>query len=402
MKYLVTVLLLAFALAGCSTIHKWTEPASKPTVSTNERVVVTPPVSKALATKPPVDKPLATGATAAESSFNPGVLSPEQQAQNLKKCEGWEKLSVAEKRKRDFFCWQHVGADPYQGTPEAALAQSGWPIEVRKLFLGQIRQGTKAEMVLERGMTFDWSTYGRGVSKAFTHHNVVTAWKEGEIHRASVYTASNGGKIYKLYLPRDCANWSGNVYTIPVQTVVAPPSATLCPDGVSVTYWSWNNDQLETVSPERAAGVRQYADRDKTAAAFLGRDMGDTPAAKYGRYLRDNISSGIGFPAPMTLQLQQGEIRNGVITPVAKIGEPVQVSGRNTWNLSGVANLSGKVVAIELPPKVVLDGKDFKPLWPTSQKDKDGKDRNFVFVRGSSILTAKSCNFNIHGFFTAK
>lgn len=378
------VFLLSILLAGCNTIGGVKKDLGLGQGTSEAKPAETPAATPtATPTKP------AAGALAPTQAadFNPGVLSPEERAQNLKKCEGWEKLSAAEKKKKEFFCWRNVGADPYQGTPTAALEQSGWPVEVQKLFSEQIRQGVKAEMIIDNGMKFDWQTYGRGVSKAFVHNHVIANWKEGEVHRASVFTVVHGGNVYKLYLPHDCANWSGNKYSVPVS---AAPTPIECLPGKRLTYNPWSMKKISVWSPEIASSVRQYAARDGKTGAVTGRDLGDTPAARFGATLRDNAQQ-LVFPAPMTVQLYEVEIRSGIITPVSKIGGGVNISGPHTWELSSM-NLAGRHYGIELPSTAILDGENYKPLWPTSQKG-----RNFVFVSGNAI-DKRRC-LNTHGFY---
>ncbi len=285
MRNLITAAMLACTVAlaaGCGGVS-FRSPIV-PKSSPKPAVQTTAPAAAAV--------PAATTAQVAKATsetFDPGVLSAEQKDQNLKKCQNWGKLSAAEKKTKDFFCWQHVGADPYQGKVETALAQSNWPAEVQQLFLNQIRQGNKAEMVLERGMTFDWSTFGKGVSKAFVHHNVVADWKEGEVHPASVFTASHGGKIYKLYLPRDCGNWSGNVYTVPTPPAAVQPPATPAvtvdecrpPDGKYLfTVHAWKALPPGSLHDEAARHIAAAKARDSQqatrAAAYVPDDVSKT------------------------------------------------------------------------------------------------------------------------------
>ncbi len=126
---------------------------------------------------------------------------------SLKDCTG------APKNTAGYLCWRKVGGDPYIGNAEQALAQSGWPTEVKKALLVNFEKKVGAEMTLKRGDTFDWMAFGRLLkgNKAKVRVNTVAAWAEGEEHIADVYSTSFKGVEYKLFRVRDCGNFAGFV-----------------------------------------------------------------------------------------------------------------------------------------------------------------------------------------------
>lgn len=338
-KLIGSVLALAIAtLAGCGNLEIRSPIVAKP--SPQSVVQKTSPAARTVAQA--VTSTPASALVVAPEAFDPGVLSAEQKAQNLKKCQGWEKLSAAEKKKKDFFCWQHVGADPYQGKVETALAQSNWPAEVQQLFLNQIRQGSKAEMILERGMTFDWSTFGKGVSKAFVHHNVVAGWKEGEVHSASVFTVSYGGRIYKLYLPRDCGNWSGNVYSVPTPSPPAanPPAASKpapvfttgkCPSGYTLIANAWSLQTLPDGLRQEAEKLMQSAnERDSQEATRLDAYKPDDFSRTMGGRLRSEVK--VRAPVSADLQVRYLDPQTGKV--VRELGVMHVVRGVGSFRFS--------------------------------------------------------------------
>lgn len=329
MSKIITAVMLALAiaaLAGCGSIGQKASP------STN--VQVPQPTTKPVVAPEKLESSAASETSPTDmNQFNPGVLSAEQKAQNLKKCQGWKKLLATEKKKKDFFCWQHVGADPYQGRAETALAQSGWPAEVQQLFLDQIRQDNKAEMVLERGMVFDWSTFGKGVSKAFVHRNVVADWKEGEVHRASVFTVSHGGKVYKLYFPWDCGNWSGNVYSIPLPVVIGA-----CPDGWSLTANAWSLRTIKTISSDLGEKVETMIAvakaRESMNATRFESYQTDALSRTFGKRLREEVKTRAPVTADIAIRYVDVDPQTKKVSSVRDIGVLHVVYGVGTFRFS--------------------------------------------------------------------
>lgn len=336
MKTIVAILALAMALAGCGIIGQ------KPDSTQASAAAQQPqPTAKSVVAQEKLASSAAFETSPTDiNQFNPGVLSAEQKVQNLKKCQGWGKLSAAEKKKKNFFCWQRVGGDPYQGKVETALAQSNWPAEVQNLFLNQIRQDNKAEMVLERGMTFDWSTFGKGVSKAFVHRNVVADWKESEVHRASVFTVSHGGKIYKLYLPRDCANWSGNVYSVPAPVAVTPAVTvtSTCPNGWSLTANAWSLKTIKTVSTELGekveAMIAAAKARESMNATRFESYQTDALSRTYGRRLREEVKTRASVTADIAIRYVDIDPQTKKVSSIRDIGVLNVVGGAGTFQFS--------------------------------------------------------------------
>lgn len=329
MSKIITAVMLALAMAALAGCGVMGQKPSSPQAST--AVQQSQPTAKpAVAQEKPASSVTSETSSTDTSQFNPGVLSVEQKAQNLKKCEGWWKLSAQEKKKKRFFCWQHVGADPYQGRAETALAQSGWPAEVQKLFLDQIRQDNKAEMVLDRGMVFDWSTFGKGVSTAFVHRNVVADWKEGEVHRASVFTVSRGGKVYKLYLPHDCGNWSGNVYSVPLQVVMGA-----CPDGWSLTANAWSLKTIKTISTELGEKVEAMIAAAKVRASMNATRFEsyqtDALSRTFGKRLREEVKTRASVTADIAVRYVDIDPQTKKVSSIRDIGVLHVVSGEGTF-----------------------------------------------------------------------
>ena len=107
---------------------------------------------------------------------------------------------------RGFLPWKKFGGDPYQGSPEQAIAEFEWPEELKKMALAEIRGGNPARSVLKRGDTLNAMAFGRLLpgNKAKVRKNVIVCFPE---YKTDVYSVTYQGQEIKIYKPL-CGNWS--------------------------------------------------------------------------------------------------------------------------------------------------------------------------------------------------
>ena len=176
------------------------------------------------------------------------------------------------------FKWEHFGADPYatsreeaMRTRESAFRKLGLPEEVVAIFMiATDKPGEK--MSLNVG-----DKLGAMLSKGgVVHKNVTVAFVKPPISGKMEYAApaekwqlTYGGKVYDLYLPEVCNNWSytASAASLPPAPQSAPPPAPLvfksipgaCPDVYTLKVNVWGRKAMpiaETKRPMQMISMR--------------------------------------------------------------------------------------------------------------------------------------------------
>lgn len=361
------------------------------------------PVTTAGASTPVTTEPAAQVASAsqapAQATEQGGANTTLSLEELVKACSAWDKLSFDERKKLEsaggVHCWRRVGADPYQGSVEQALATSPWPKEVQNQLLDRVKRDEVGDASLVIGDRFDWMTFGKpGKGGSFRNHkNVVAAWGRwqkvdesytifGELHRAKQYGVTMGGAEYRLYQVADCNNWAGVAIPVQAPPVVAPPpppGKVECSIGWGFTLYAWDN---ETLRPDIRDSVRQLSETQQCSTTA---EHSLSPAEKYGGRL---IDGGV----PKSTRLVEVEIYNidfdykSVRSKGAPIYQGPLKDGAQSFPFR--RDQIGEWVA------AVVSAPDADILFPTAWTAGDGKRW--------LIWNTKECGFNAHIFLVPK
>ena len=172
---------------------------------------------------------VATSAPAAPRSVPPAVtpsvqttVAPRTQRPQLFAAPGLtlESCNADTRTARGFLPWKKFGGDPYQGSPEQAIAEFEWPEELKRMALAEIRGGNPAKSVLKRGDTLNAMAFGRLLpgNKAKVRKNVIVCFPE---YKTDVYSVTYQGQEIKIYKPL-CGNWSWRAVPAGVESSSSP------------------------------------------------------------------------------------------------------------------------------------------------------------------------------------
>ena len=110
--------------------------------------------------------------------------------------------------------WDHMGANPYGGTPEFALEHSGWPVEVQQGLLWYVHRGPGAEVVIDmyNGRRFDFVSFGGTLpgTRPTVYRNMVARLPADQRSQpAEQWWLQWGGVTYYLLRFHVCHNFAG-------------------------------------------------------------------------------------------------------------------------------------------------------------------------------------------------
>lgn len=111
--------------------------------------------------------------------------------------------------------WKTVGGNPYRGSPEWAITNSGYPSEAQEALLAELNVGRRRDGRICGGDQFDFVTFGKNGIK----YEVVADWSATRCYAVDQYTAEVGDAHYTLILVWKCGNWGGQTARM------VPPSA---------------------------------------------------------------------------------------------------------------------------------------------------------------------------------
>lgn len=101
--------------------------------------------------------------------------------------------------------WKVVGGNPYKGTTEWAIGNSGWPDPIQMALLVEFLADRLKDGKICGGTTLDFVTFGnKGIEK-----NVYTDWSAKKCYATTEYSAIYEGTIYTLVNIWKCGNWGG-------------------------------------------------------------------------------------------------------------------------------------------------------------------------------------------------
>lgn len=113
--------------------------------------------------------------------------------------------------KGNIYLWKYVGRNPYGGTLEWALAQSGWPKEVQLALVERWNRDKKTVIVFSTGQKFDWMSEGgsRKGTQTAVHRNTLAQWPADEREAADSVGYSYRNVRYTLLKVHKCGNFGG-------------------------------------------------------------------------------------------------------------------------------------------------------------------------------------------------
>lgn len=137
---------------------------------------------------------------------------------------------VAGNFRGNVYLWKYVGRNPYGGTLEWALAQSGWPKEVQVALI-KLWSGPHARAVFSTGQWFDWMSEGgkRKGTKPAVHHNVLTEWPPQQHEAADAVSFLSRRVTYTLVKVHKCGNFGG-FKDVPSVTIPPGPVYGMIPE----------------------------------------------------------------------------------------------------------------------------------------------------------------------------
>lgn len=399
MKIVISLCLMAFTLAGCETIHKWTAPAEKPAATViSEKPAVTPPASQEavteskpevlapkakLSVRPPAIKPPAEKPQAAAATVDPGVLTEEQRAINTAKCQGWEKIPKVQRLKMDYHCWTRYNVNPYPGRPEPLLMKAktkgeAWPQSAVQKIQKKISEGNPVTTTLQPGDQFDWSSEGDGTSRGKIVYNSIVSWASGEKHDAETYSIVDGDFLYVVYRP-GCNNWSGRRIPIVPQTASTQVmKAPVCTDP-SWESFVWDIDEIRKVDPTVAANIKAAAD-DKTVTGYQGRTgITFTHGAQLRKWHGEKMLN--TYKGKVSVQYLEVSVRSSILSSVRRLDGVKE----GTTDIIGVRlwPVPPEVLGSSIALKVVGVESGYRVIWPRNDDSSGGR---YVHAAGSDWL----------------
>jgi hypothetical protein len=110
--------------------------------------------------------------------------------------------------------WRHRGGDPCGAgcTVEWALPQTGWPVEVQRALIHEVRTGTSQVFIMKSGWT-GWMTWGKYTRKF--RMRTVADWGEGVTEQAQMWQVAFNGTTYHLVKVGICRNLGGWTSKVP-------------------------------------------------------------------------------------------------------------------------------------------------------------------------------------------
>ncbi len=190
--------------------------------------------------------------------------------------------------------WQHFGADPYavsrdaaMKTREIAFAKLGLPAEVVAAAMqATAKPGEPTKLT-------NGDRLGAMISKgSIVHKDVLVDFKKPPqsgmefVARAEKWTVTSGGKIYTVFLPEVCWNWSVTTVQAPAaqQTTAPAPVVGACPNGYTIIANAWSLQSLGGLRKEAeelvAAANARESDEGRSLAAYQPSSVSRTLGAR--------------------------------------------------------------------------------------------------------------------------